>query len=184
MALLQQLTGATKCVYRVSKMDSQMRSRGLDRIDLNILAHLQKNGRMSNVELAGCINLSASPCLLRVKRLQKLGYVTGYHASLDIAKLGNFITIFVQITLSTHKYSDFYKFERVIAGVSEIMECHLVSGGFDYLLKFVGRDIAHYQETIEGLLEREIGIHQYFTHVVIKSPVARQDYPIEKLIST
>jgi len=155
----------------------------LDRIDLRILAALQKNGRMSNVELAGAVCLSPSPCLVRVKRLEKAGYITGYSARLDLVKLGDVLHVFTEITLSDHHFEDFRRFENAIVQVDEIIECHLVSGGYDYLLKFVCRGVNHYQQVIEGLLERNVGIAKYFSYIVIKTPFVKSHLPIEQLFN-
>jgi len=153
----------------------------LDRIDINILAHLQRNGRITNVELAEAVALSPSPCLIRVKRLEKAGYIVGYNAHIDIAKLGETVTVFTQITLTDHHLEDFARFEAGIAKVDEVIECHLISGGYDYLLKFMTRGIAHYQSIVEGILESNIGITKYFSYIVIKSPIVKMYYPLVKL---
>ena len=153
----------------------------LDRIDLKILAQLQRNGRMTNIMLSDAVGLSASPCLLRVKRLEKAGFITGYGAQINLAKLGETMTIFTEVTLQDHKLDDFTRFEAEIRGVEELVECHLVSGGYDYLLKFVTRGVVHYQEVIESLLSREIGITKYFSYIVIKSPILKPYLPIATL---
>jgi DNA-binding Lrp family transcriptional regulator len=155
----------------------------LDRIDIRILGYLQRNGRTTNVDLADAIGLSPSPCLIRVKRLEKAGFITGYGAHVQLEKLGNVQMVFTQVTLSDHRREDFAKFEASIRSVDEIIECHLVSGGFDYLLKFVTRSVLHYQSIVEELLERRIGIEKYFSYIVIKSPFVKHHYPIEKLSS-
>lgn len=156
----------------------------LDRIDINILAKLQESGRITNVELADAVGLSPSPCLTRVKRLEKAGYITGYGAHVNLHKLGEFLTVFTEVTLSEHRRGDFSRFESRIAKVDEIVECHLVSGGYDYLLKFVARGVAHYQSIIEGMLESDYGIEKYFSYVVIKSPFIKHHLPIQNLFGT
>ena len=153
----------------------------LDRIDINILAHLQRNGRITNVELAEAVSLSPSPCLIRVKRLEKAGYIIGYNAHIDIAKLGETVTVFTQVTLTDHHLEDFARFEAGIRKVDEVIECHLISGGYDYLLKFMTRGIAHYQTLIEAILESNLGITKYFSYIVIKSPIVKMYYPLVKL---
>lgn len=153
----------------------------LDRIDLKILAQLQQSGRMTNVELADAVGLSPSPCLTRVKRLEKAGYIVGYSAQINLAKLGEMLTVFTEVTLTEHRSGDFSRFEAKIRKMDEIVECHLVSGGYDYLLKFVTRGVSHYQSIIEGMLEGDYGIEKYFSYVVIKSPFIKQHYPIQKL---
>ena len=153
----------------------------LDRIDLRILQELQKNGRITNVELAERVNLSPSPCLMRVKRLQKAGYVTGYSARIDLAKLGPSITVFTEVTLKNHRLSDFDRFQQAIEKVDEVVECHLISGGYDYLLKFVTSGISDYQAIMERLTDRDIGIDKYFSFVVMKSAFVKTHLPLKSL---
>ena len=153
----------------------------LDRIDVNILATLQRDGRITNVELADAVSLSSSPCLIRVKRLEKAGYIIGYNAHIDIARLGEIVTVFTEITLSGHHPGDFARFEAGIRPVDELLECHLISGGYDYLLKFVTHGIAHYQSIIEKIAEGNIGIAKYFSYIAIKSPTVKMYYPLVKL---
>ncbi len=153
----------------------------LDRIDLRILAHLQRNGRVKNVDLADAVGLSASPCLMRVKRLEKAGYILGYGAHVHLQKLGGTLTVFTEVTLADHRIGDFARFEAAIGKVEEAIECHLVSGGYDYLLKFVARSIPDYQETIERILMSEIGIEKYFSYIVMKSVFVKQSLPLERL---
>jgi DNA-binding Lrp family transcriptional regulator len=155
----------------------------LDRIDINILSQLQRNGRITNIDLAKAVALSPSPCLLRVKRLEEAGYIQSYNARIDLAKLGETITVFTEVTLNDHHREDFIKFEASIRTVDEVIECHLVSGGYDYLLKFLTRGVSHYQKVIEDILERDIGIAKYFSYIVIKSPIEKLHYPLGKLFS-
>jgi len=155
----------------------------LDRLDLRILTQLQKNGRMTNVDLADAVSLSPSPCLIRVKRLEQAGYIAGYGAHLRLEKLGDTLTVFTEVTLNDHHREDFIRFETAIREVAEVMECHLVSGGYDYLLRFLTRGVNHYQEIIESLLERNIGIEKYFSYIVIKSPIEKLHYPLAKLVN-
>jgi len=155
----------------------------LDRLDIRILSQLQKNGRISNVEMANAVGLSPSPCLMRVKRLEKAGYIAGYNAQLRLEKLGDTLTVFTEVTLNDHHREDFDRFERAIRGIDEIIECHLVSGGYDYLLKFITRGVNHYQSIIEALLARNVGIEKYFSYIVIKSVFVKPHYPIESLVA-
>jgi DNA-binding Lrp family transcriptional regulator len=153
----------------------------LDRIDLNILAQLQRNGRMTNVDLAQAVGLSPSPCLQRTKRLESAGYITAYSAQVDLAKLGETVMVFTEVTLADHRREDFRKFETIVGALDEMVECHLVSGGYDYLLKFITRGVAHYQQVMEGLLERDAGIEKYFSYIVIKSPIVKHHLPLARL---
>ncbi len=156
----------------------------LDRIDIRILSCLQKNGRMTNIDLADSVGLSPSPCLIRVKRLEKAGYIGGYNADIRLEKLGDVQMVFTEVTLSDHRREDFVRFESAIRSVDEIVECHLVSGGYDYLLKFVTRNVVHYQTVVEALLDQNIGIEKYFSYVVIKSPFEKKTYPINELFQS
>src|SRR5476651_775013 len=107
----------------------------LDRIDLRILSRLQAHGRITNVELADAVGLSPSPCLIRVKRLESAGYIAGYAAQILLEKMGDVQSVFTQVTLADHRREDSARFVAAIRGVDEIVECHLASGGYDYLLK-------------------------------------------------
>ncbi|MBT5496498.1 MAG: Lrp/AsnC family transcriptional regulator, partial [Alphaproteobacteria bacterium] len=113
----------------------------LDRIDLKILSELQQNGRITNAALADAVGLSQSPCLQRVKRLESAGYIAGYGARIDISRLADAIYVFTEVTISDHRREDFEIFEAGIAKFPEVVECHLISGGYDYLLKFVNRSV-------------------------------------------
>jgi DNA-binding Lrp family transcriptional regulator len=144
----------------------------LDRLDLRILAQLRKNGRITNVDLADTVGLSPSPCLIRVKRLEQAGFIAGYGAHLRLEKLGDALTVFTEVTLTDHHREDFVRFEAAIREIDEILECHMVSGGYDYLLRFITRGVKHYQKIIEGLLDRNIGIEKYSSYIVRALPSA------------
>jgi DNA-binding Lrp family transcriptional regulator len=153
----------------------------LDRIDINILAQLQKNGRLTNVDLADLVGLSSSPCLARVRRLESAGYIAGYAARLQLSKLAEHITVFTEVTLKDHRRGDFTRFEAEIRKFDALQECHLVSGGYDYLLKFVIRNVALYQDLMETILDRNIGVEKYFSYIVIKTVFDRGEVPIKAL---
>ncbi|GAB3119579.1 Lrp/AsnC family transcriptional regulator [Novispirillum itersonii subsp. nipponicum] len=153
----------------------------LDRLDIKILHELQKNGRITNVELAELVNLSPSPCLVRVKKLQAEGYIEGYSALINVRKLGQTLTVFTEVTLKNHRQIDFARFLAAVEKVDQLIECHLISGGYDYLLKFVTADISEYQEIMERLTDMETGVDKYFSFVVLKSPIVRPHIPLTKL---
>ncbi|GLU31837.1 Lrp/AsnC family transcriptional regulator [Trinickia caryophylli] len=155
----------------------------LDRIDIKILAELQRNGNTTNANLAAAVGLSASPCLQRVKRLEAAGVISGYGAHINMAKLTNTVSVFTEVMLRDHRRDDFVRFEANVRDIDEITECHLVSGGYDYLLKFVVKDIGHYQEVVERLLDRNLGIEKYFSYIVIRSPFVKHGVPLDKLLS-
>ncbi|ESY62434.1 Lrp/AsnC family transcriptional regulator [Mesorhizobium opportunistum] len=153
----------------------------LDRIDIKILYELQKNGRITNVELAERVNLSPSPCLMRVKKLHAEGYIVRYSAQIDVAKLGRTLTVFTEITLKNHRQIDFARFLAAIDKVDAAVECHRVSARYDYLTKFVAAGIGEYQEIMERLSDMDIGIDKYFSFVVLKSPIVKAHMPLPSL---
>jgi DNA-binding Lrp family transcriptional regulator len=115
----------------------------LDEVDRQILAELQRDGRMTNVELAKRVGLSAPPCLRRVRRLEETGVIRGYHADLDPAALGFEITFFALVGLESQKEAVLSAFEARVRGWPEVRECHMIRGGGDFLLRLVARDTAH-----------------------------------------
>jgi DNA-binding Lrp family transcriptional regulator len=155
----------------------------LDRIDIRILSELQRQGRISNSDLADAVGLSSSPCLQRVRKLESAGYITGYGAQLDLAKLADPQVVFTQITLVSHRREDFIRFEAAVRKLDELLEAHLVSGGFDYLLKFMTRGISEYQALMDGLLAQDLGITKYFSFIVLKSPIVKPHYPVQSLMT-
>lgn len=155
----------------------------LDKIDIRILSELQKNGRITNVELADLVHLSPSPCLMRVKKLQAEGYISGYSAQINVAKLGASLTVFTEITLRNHRQVDFARFLTAIEKIDSVIECHLVSGGYDYLVKFMTAGITEYQTIMEDLIEMEIGIDKYFSFVILKSPIVKSHLPLEAIVA-
>ncbi|BBC79108.1 MAG: Lrp/AsnC family transcriptional regulator [Acetobacter orientalis] len=123
----------------------------LDAVDLRIVAELQEDGRMTNVELARRVGISAPPCLRRVRRLEELGVVRGYHAQPDATMLGWPITFFALIGLDSQKEAVLSAFEHNLAQWPEVRECHMIRGGGDFLVRLIARDAAH-----ENLLTRHL----------------------------
>ena len=153
----------------------------LDRTDLKILQELQVNGRITNTELAERVSLSPSPCLQRVKKLDKYGYIKSYSAEIALEKLGDYVTVFAEVTLKSHRPQDTLRFQNEVAKLSQVIECHLISAGYDYLIKFVTKNIADYQELMESLIDKDIGIKKYFSFVVMKSCVKKSHIPLQNL---
>ena len=118
----------------------------LDALDRQILAELQHDGRITNVELARRVNLSAPPCLRRVRRLEEAGIIRGYHADSDPQKLGWEITFFAIVGLESQKEAVLAAFESMVAEWPEVRECHMIRGGGDFLLRLVARNTAHENE--------------------------------------
>jgi len=115
----------------------------IDETHLRILRDLQANGRMTNIELAGRANISAPPCLRRVRALEEDGIIRGYHADIDPASLGFKETFFALVGLDGQSQTVLTGFEDWAAGVSEIRECHMIRGGGDFMLKLLARDKEH-----------------------------------------
>lgn len=125
----------------------------LDAVDRQILAELQADGRMTNVELARRVGLSAPPCLRRVRRLEEQGVIRGYHADLDPQVLGWQITFFALVGLETQKEAVLTAFERMVCAWPEVRECHMIRGGGDFLLRVVARDTQHENALTSRLTE-------------------------------
>jgi DNA-binding Lrp family transcriptional regulator len=123
----------------------------LDAIDRRILAELQADGRMTNVELARRAGISAPPCLRRVRRLEEAGVIRGYHADSDPQKLGWEITFFAIVGLDSQKEVVLAAFEQLVADWPEVRECHMIRGGGDFLLKLVARDTSHENQLTQRL---------------------------------
>ena len=123
----------------------------LDRIDKVILSTLQADGRISNVELAKKVNLSASPCLDRVKRLETEGYIERYGAFLSASKLNYGVTAFVQVTLNRTTSDTFKEFNKEVVSLKEVVECHFIAGGYDYLLKIRFANMESYRLVLEKI---------------------------------
>ena len=142
----------------------------LDRIDLKILTVLQDNGRITNQALSDRVGLSPSPCLQRVKRLEKLGIIKGYACQIDLTQIAPSITVFVSVSLSSHEKGAFGAFEAAVADIPELVECHKVSGQFDYLLRFVCSDISTYTAISDHLLATGPDGLNLSSHVVLQTP--------------
>jgi Lrp/AsnC family leucine-responsive transcriptional regulator len=140
----------------------------LDRIDRNILRALQQNGKITNVELAKKVGLSPSPCLERVKRLEDADYITGYKAILNPAKMGAAMLVFVEITLVKTSVDIFAEFSAAVQDHSDIQECHLVSGNFDFLLKTRVADMSSYRRLLGDTLLKLPGVSESRTYVVME----------------
>jgi DNA-binding Lrp family transcriptional regulator len=123
----------------------------LDAVDRRILAELQRDGRMTNVELARRADITAPPCLRRVRRLEEAGVIRGYYADTDPAQLGWEIVFFAIVGLDSQKESVLSAFEKLVEDWPEVRECHMIRGGGDFLLRLVARDTAHENQLTRSL---------------------------------
>lgn len=152
----------------------------LDKIDISLLGHLARNGRMSKSELARRVGLGPTACWDRMQRLEKAGVISGYRAEFSTRAIGPCVTIFVMIELGEHKTQNFDRFERVIARNDEITGCWAIGGGFDYLIQVVTSDIDSYQALIDTVLEERAGVSRYFSYIVTK-PIKDAPPPFDAL---
>ena len=140
----------------------------LDRIDIKILRCLQEDGRLSNLKLAESVALSPTAVLARVQRLTKDGYILGYEARLNPLKLGAGLMVFVEVLLDRTTPNVFEAFKAAVQVRTEIMECHMVAGGFDYLLKTRMADMSAYREFAGTVLWQLPGVRETRTYAVME----------------
>ena len=140
----------------------------LDAIDLAILEELQRDGRLSNVALAKSVGLSPTPCAERVRALEAAGIIAGYTAILDAERLDLGLLVFIEIAIDRTSEDAFNQFRRAMRGIAQVEECHMVAGGFDYLLKVRVRDMAAYRAFLGEVLSKVSGIRETHTYAVME----------------
>jgi Lrp/AsnC family leucine-responsive transcriptional regulator len=143
-------------------------NRDLDRIDRNILRHLQSDGRMSLTDLSERVGLSVTPCSDRVRRLERDGFITGYHARLDPHALGQQLLVFVEIRLAAKSGAIFDEFRREVRKLPWVLECHLVSGDFDYLIKARIPGMEAYRKLLGDMLLALPGARESRSYIVME----------------
>ena len=154
----------------------------LDAIDLRILEAIQENGRITKLALAEKAGLSPTPCWLRLRKPEKAGIVSGYHARVAVRRVAPVASVMMEVTLANHRQADFERFERAVAATPEIVACWSVGGGVDYILKIMAADIDAYQRLVDGLLDRELGIDRYFTYIVTKTVKEDTVLPVTEIL--
>jgi Lrp/AsnC family transcriptional regulator, regulator of ectoine-degradation genes len=168
----------------VAPRETMPRDFVLDEVDVRILSILQRDGRISKTALGEMVNLSPSACLERVRQLEKKKLILSYHANVNIKALLGLHTFFTEITLRTHRADNFSIFERYVQKIDEIVECHALGGGIDYLLKLICPDVERYQALIDQILDAQVGVDRYFTYIQTKAVKTRAQLPIEALVAT
>ena len=143
-------------------------SHDLDRLDRKILSVLQSDGRIATVDLADKVGLSPTATTERVKRLTRDGYITGYGAKLDPIKLGLSLLVFIELTLDRTTADVFERFDSAVRRAPEVLECHLVAGGFDYLIKTRVPDMAHYRRFLGEVILTLPGVRATHTYAVME----------------
>ncbi len=149
-------------------------ARELDRIDRKLLARLQQDGRTAISQLAREVNLTVTPTLERVRRLEADGYIEGYFARLNPGKLGLGLLAYVEVSLDRTTPDAFERFKQVALAHDEVMECHMVAGGFDYLLKIRVTDMESYRRFLGDRLAAVRGVQQTHTYFVMEEVKSTQ----------
>lgn len=142
--------------------------RELDRVDRQILSLLQADGRLSVAELARQVNLTLTPCIERVRRLEREGFIDGYYAHLNPRRLGQHMLAFTEVTLDHATQDVFQRFKEAVQRVEEIVECHMVAGGFDYLLKTRVKDMDEYRRVLGDRIVNVQGVRHTQTYFVME----------------
>src|SRR5580704_9731475 len=160
-------------------MSCVMPNTSLDSFDLKILEVLQAEGRLSNVELAGRIGLSPSPCLRRVKRLESEGVIVGYSAKIDRAKTGVGVTVFVAVGLERHREEEAERFSKVVARLPQVISCHAISGEADFLLEIAVADLNQFSEFVLKRLRRIPGVKYMHSSFALETVKAAASLPLQ-----
>lgn len=160
-----------------------MPSTRLDPIDRKILAELQADGRMTNVELAKRVGISAPPCLRRVRALEEDGYIRGYHAEIDAGELGFEVKVFVMVGLASQAEADLSAFENRCRAWPLVRECHMLNGEVDFMLKCVAPDLSSFQSFLTGELLTTPNVASVKTALVIRGAKDEPGVPFEVLES-
>jgi DNA-binding Lrp family transcriptional regulator len=158
-----------------------MASHKLDEIDRHILAQLQADGRMTNVELAGRVGISAPPCLRRVRTLEEQGYITGYHAEIDARELGFEVSVFAMVRLNSQAEADLAAFEDRCRSWPLVRECHMLNGEIDFILKCVAPDLSSFQAFLTGELLKAANVANVKTSLVIRCAKDEPGVPFDVL---
>ena len=151
----------------------------LDAIDRKLLSELQNEGRVTNVDLARRVGLTAPPCLRRVRALEEDGVIRGYHADLDASKLGFAITVFAMVSLRSQAEEDLRTFEEHIKELPEVRECHMLNGEIDFILKIVSRDLQSFQEFLTSKLTPAPNVASVKTSLTIRTSKHAPGVPLE-----
>ncbi|APE29080.1 Lrp/AsnC family transcriptional regulator [Aurantiacibacter gangjinensis] len=151
----------------------------LDSIDRKLLAELQAEGRVTNVDLARRVGLTAPPCLRRVRALEEEAVIRGYHADLDASKLGFAITVFAMVSLRSQAEEDLRAFEEHINALPEVRECHMLNGEIDFILKIVSRDLQSFQEFLTSKLTPAPNVASVKTSLTIRTAKHEPGVPLE-----
>ncbi len=157
-----------------------MRISDLDDIDRSILVHLQRNGRLSNVQLAGLVGLSESACLRRVKLLEESRIIDGYVMLMNQAASGRPGSVFVQVTLDSQQQEHLARFEEAVKDVPEVMECYLMSGDADYIIRVIVKDATDYEHIHMENLTRLPGVARIRSAFALRTVIKKTEIPLAR----
>ena len=153
----------------------------LDAVDRKILSELQNDGRMTNVDLAGKVGISAPPCLRRVRTLEEKGYINGYHADVNSRQLGFEVQVFAMVGLHSRAETDLEAFETQCRNWPLVRECHMLNGEIDFILKCVAPDLSTFQSFLTGHLTSAENVASVKTSLVIRCAKDEPGVPFEIL---
>ena len=156
-----------------------MKKPRLDDIDLRIIDELQRNGRMTNVDLARRVGISAPPCLRRVRALEQAGFIAGYHANVHPALLGFGVTVFAMVGLHSQAEADLQAFEARVKSWPEVRECHMLNGDIDFILKCVAPDLASFQDFLTQKLTPAPNVANIKTSLTIRQSKKLPGVPVD-----
>ena len=156
-----------------------MKKPRLDDIDLRIIDELQRNGRMTNVDLARRVGISAPPCLRRVRALEQAGFIAGYNANVDPALLGFGVTVFAMVGLHSQAEADLQAFEARVESWPEVRECHMLNGEIDFILKCVAPDLASFQDFLTQKLTPAPNVANVKTSLTIRQSKKLPGVPVD-----
>jgi DNA-binding Lrp family transcriptional regulator len=149
-----------------------------DAIDLKLLSELQENGRITNVELATKVGLTAPPCLRRMRTLEQSGAIRGYHADIDPSALGYSIMVFAMVSLKSQAEEDLRGFESHVRALPEVRECHMLNGEIDFILKIVAHDLQTFQEFLTSKLTSAPNVSSVKTSLTIRTAKDEPGVPV------
>lgn len=150
----------------------------IDQINLKILRALQANAKLTNLALSKLVGLSPSPCLDRVKKLEREGVIKRYRAVLNIEKLCPHVRVFAEVTLESKTTADYKRFADAIRAIPEVVAGYRISGPYDYMLCLVCRDVQHYHALSEDMIHGNLGITKFIGHVALAQTKAFKGFPV------
>jgi len=165
--------------FREIPKETTMAGHKLDEIDRKILSELQADGRMTNVELASRVGISAPPCLRRVRTLEEAGYIRGYHADVNPRELGFEVHVFAMVGLNSQAEADLSAFEKRCRDWPLVRECHMLNGEIDFILKIVSKDLQSFQEFLTSKLTPAPNVASVKTSLTIRTAKQLPGVPLE-----